>query len=111
MKRRVATVAILALLGAATPALAGGWYLMIPKWYPATGKLAFDLPLSEWVQLEAFSSVEECERTRRKTIDDANKERDDVIRQYAEKSFSPETFREDFRNAVCVSSDDQRLAR
>jgi hypothetical protein len=51
------------LLAVATLASASaGWYLMAPP--VLDGRVADDRPLQAWSQLEAFSSVQECNESR-----------------------------------------------
>ena len=73
-----------------------GWILMAPSIDCARRGLQRDTPLSEWEQVDSFTSQESCENYRAIVI-------------AAEKDDSGNVFVERYSYSICVPADDPRL--
>jgi hypothetical protein len=122
VKKIATTMAILALLTAATPALAGGWYLMAPKHNDQQVEPYIEAPLSDWQIEEAFDTAQGCEESLHHAAETmshvTDKELEQVMREVRASSsnsehlpFSLQQVRKIYADSQCVSTDDPRLAR
>jgi hypothetical protein len=73
-----------------------GWILLAPSIDCARRGLERETPLSEWEQVDTFSSQESCENYRTTVIDT---EKDDSGNIYVER----------YSYAICLKDDDPRL--
>jgi hypothetical protein len=73
-----------------------GWILLAPSIDCARRGLESETPLSEWEQVDTFSSQESCENYRTTVIDT---EKDDSGNIYVER----------YSYAICLKDDDPRL--
>jgi hypothetical protein len=73
-----------------------GWILMAPSVDCARDGLQRETPLSEWEQVDSFSSQASCENYRSIVIE-------------AEKSDSGNVYVERYSYSICVQADDPRL--
>ena len=133
MKRLATILTLASSLLAATPALAGGWYLMQPPtraeecgWtcvaFPNSKPTALEQatedlpeprsPLSDWHQAEEFEHLAQCQQelARRCEVSEHNL---DLFRSGASAVENTRANGFDLLNcsAKCVASDDPRLAR
>jgi hypothetical protein len=83
-------------LGHIAAVLLAGWILMAPSVDCARDGLQRETPLSEWEQVDSFSSQESCENYRSIVIE-------------AEKSDSGNVYVERYSYSICVQADDPRL--
>jgi len=74
-----------------------GWLLMAPSIDCARDGLQRQTPLSQWEEVDSFSSRESCESYREMVIAAEKSDSDNVVERY---SYS-----------ICVQADDPRLKR
>jgi hypothetical protein len=117
---RIATIGLaLATLTSPTPALAGGWYLMVPRVVdsgPYKNHVASYLPLSYWAQFSSYDDAAQCEtdlHQYQQLVED-----DNLVHQVKEQLRAQgkwferyDAAKERFEHALCVTSDDPRLVR
>ena len=101
MKKTIALLALAGLLSAATPTLAGGWYLMTPPIESHAPLL--NAPMQEWNLAESFDTARECQNAKDDTAHDAAWEE--------KQGLAPHDMVLAYANGQCIGSDDRRLAR
>jgi hypothetical protein len=76
-----------------------GWYLMIPP--DDEGRILPDAPLSTWVKSGSYDRAVECDKDLARAKEKPPREKDSLAKM----------IELEFTMAVCVSSDDPRLAK
>jgi hypothetical protein len=95
--------------------LALGWYLLMPPLNGQTNKIDEYAPLTEWQNIDSFDSAYAC------TLASANSRNDTPAQeqesqaraevQYQGNILTPQQERQKVNAAICVSTDDPRLAK
>jgi hypothetical protein len=68
-------------LSAATPALASGWYLLMPLWSPHRAEPYEEMPLSLWRVADSFTDPQECQEKLRWLQQGAEQHTDAALEQ------------------------------
>jgi hypothetical protein len=112
MKRPATILTFASSLLAATPALAGGWYLMEPCHFANTETLADGAPLSSWQQIGTYATLQDCQGARIAITHYTDNDWRAVRLPDSSGHLLPiRLYREAADYSICITSDDPRLGR
>ena len=117
MRRLAALAMVLVLVGAAAPAYAGGWYLIMPPWSPDRAEPYEDMPLSIWRTADVFNDPQECQQKLEWLLRGAAQHTDEELEEARQRGMAarhlalptPSQTRRILDMSMCIASDDPRL--